>query len=36
MTERDADRRDVAFAKYRKGDAIGAAPEVVTIGRLNN
>jgi pilus assembly protein CpaD len=36
MTERSADRRDVAFDKYVRGEAVGAAVEVSTIGRLNN
>jgi pilus assembly protein CpaD len=36
MTDRDADRRDVAFDKYRRGEAVGAASEVTTIGRINN
>ena len=36
MTERSADRRDVAFDKYVRGEAVGAAVETTTIGRLNN
>ena len=36
MTERSADRRNVAFDKYVRGEAVGAAVETTTIGRLNN
>jgi pilus assembly protein CpaD len=36
MTIRDSNRRDVAFAKYVKGDQTGASVEAATIGKVNN
>ena len=34
MTSRDANRRDVAYGKYVKGEPIGAAVEIVTIEKV--
>lgn len=36
MTSRDANRRDVNFAKYVKGEPIGAALESATIEKITN
>jgi pilus assembly protein CpaD len=36
MTPRDADRRDVAFGRYVKGDAIGSAIEASTVEKIAN